>query len=178
MDVKKSIIIVIGILVVAAVVLAVAAVAYDLINGNMPDSTEPGPTATSAPTVSGATQSPGATATNTPSTAVSGPLYITATANQSSGMCLISILLNKDTPAIDASKLSMNIECDGITYRNVWTLKPSDWGYTDGDSQLEFNEVISPQVDTAALGIPQGRTVTIKILLDNAELQRTTVTPT
>lgn len=72
----------------------------------------------------------------------------------------------------------MSIECDGQTYRNVWSPSPFDWAGSDGDTRLEFGEVLSPIVETSRFGIPQERPITIKILQDTTELQQTTVSPT
>jgi hypothetical protein len=181
MDAKNSVIIAIGIILVAAVVLAIAAVAFDLINGNLSGEPSPGPTVTPAPSGS-ATPAPGpttgATPTASPGAAAAAPIYPGAILNRTSGMCLVTIMLNKDAAPVDASRLAMNIECDGQTYRNVWSPRPFDWAGSDGDAQLEFGEALSPQIDTAGLGIPQDRPVTITILLDTAELQHTSVTPT
>lgn len=181
MDIKKSVIIAIGVIVVAAVVLAIAAVAFNLINGNLPGEPSSGPTVTPAPSGGSVTLAPGATAgatpTANPGTGVTGRIYVDTVYNRTSGMCLVIIMLNKDAVPVDTSRLTMSIECDGQTYRNVWSPKPFDWTGSDGDTQLEFGEAISPQIDTIGLDIPQDRPMTIIILQDTAELQRATATP-
>jgi hypothetical protein len=181
MDLKKSLTIAIGVIVVAIVVVAIAAVAFNLINGDLSGEPTPGPSATPGPSDSSVTPSPGAAAgatpTTNPGTTVAGRIYVGAVLNRTSGMCLVTIMLNKDATPIDVSKLSMNIECDGQTYRNVWTPKAYDWAGSNGNTMLEFGEALSPQIDTAGLGIPQNRPITIKILQDGAELQHTTVSP-
>lgn len=173
MDVKKSVIIAIGVVVVAAIVLAIAVVAFDLINGNLPGEPTPGPTVTPAPS-----GSPTPTPAASPGAGATAPIYAGGILNRTSGMCLVTIMLNKDASPVDTGRLGMDVECDGQTYRNVWAPKAFDWAGSDGDALLEFGEALSPLIDTAAQGIPQDRPITIIILLDTAELQRVTVTPT
>ncbi|OPY29869.1 MAG: hypothetical protein A4E28_00651 [Methanocella sp. PtaU1.Bin125] len=181
MDVKKSVVIAIGIIVVAAIVLAIAAVAFDLISGNLAGEPTPGPTVTPAPSGS-ATPSPGPTTGATPGAspgaATGERVYAGAILNRTSGMCLVTIMLNRDATPVDTSRLGMDVECNGQTYRNVWSPEAFDWAGSDGDALLEFGEALSPQIDTAGQGIPQDQPITIIILLDRAELQRVTVTPT
>ncbi len=176
MDLKKSLTIVIGVVVVAIVVLAIAAVAFSFINGNLSGEPTPGPEA--SPTQPGA--SPGATAKATPTaipgTPTSSPIYLSAVLNQTSGMCLVTIMLNKDATPVDVTKLTMNMVCNGQTYSNVWTPNANDWAGSNGNTLLEFGEVLAPQIDTASLGIPQGLPVVVKILQGSTELQQATAT--
>ncbi|MGA9140426.1 MAG: hypothetical protein WBZ29_09395 [Methanocella sp.] len=179
MDLKKSLTIVIGVVVVAIVVVAIAAVAFNLINGNL--SNEPlGPSATPGPSGSSVTPAPGATAgatpTVTPGSPTSGQIYVGGVLNETMGSCLVTIMLNKDAKPVDASKLSMNMECDGRTFSNVW--KPSDFDMAGlgGNTMLDFNEVLAVQIDTVALGIPQGKPITIIILLNGVEIKRAITT--
>ncbi len=135
----------------------------------------PSPSGSSVSPAPGATT--GATPTTSPGTIVASPIYVGGYLNRTSGMCLVTIMLNKDATPIDTSKLTMDIVCDGKTYRKVWSPVASDWTGSDSDTLIEFGEALSPQIDTAAHGIPQDRPITIKILQDNAELQQVTVTP-
>jgi hypothetical protein len=182
MDLKKSLTIVIGVIVVAIVVVAIAAVAFNLINGNLSGEPALGPSVTPGPSDSSVTPAPGATSGATPTTNPGAPLnsqiYVGGILNRTSGMCLVTIMLNKDATPVDVSRLSMNIDCDGQTYRNVWAPKASDWSGSNGNTMLEQGEALSPQLDTVALGIPQDKPITIKIIKDNSVLQQATVTPT
>jgi hypothetical protein len=175
MDLKKSLTIAIGVIVVAVIVIAIAAVAFNLFNGTLSAEPSPVPSGGSVSPAPGATT--GATPTTSPGTIVASPIYVGGYLNRTSGMCLVTIMLNKDATPIDTSKLTMDIVCDGKTYRKVWSPVASDWTGSDSDMLLEFGEALSPQIDTAAHGIPQDRPITIKILQDNAELQQVTVTP-
>lgn len=175
MDNKQLTIIAAGIVVLAIVVLGAA---FVVLNDNGSSSATPTP----EPATGATTDTPGATAkpapTATPTPGPSGPIIIQAQANRTGGMCFVSVFLNIGASPIDTGRLKMNIECEGKTYADVWTLKPGDWAGSDGDILLDPNETISTQIDLNALGIPQGKVFTIKVLQDSAVLQETSVTPT
>ena len=179
MDNKQLMIIAAGIVVLALVSIGAAFIVLND-NGDSSATPTPGPGATSAPTTGASTASPAPAGNPTQSGAATpgptGPIIIQANVQvNGTGICFVSLFLNKDATPIDVSHLKMNIECDGKTYSDV--MKSMDWGNSNGNSLLEFNEVITTQIDTKALGIPQGRTFTIKVLQDSAVLKETSVTP-
>jgi hypothetical protein len=180
MDNKQLMIIAAGIVVLALVVLGAAFVVLNN-NGGSSATPTPEPAATSAPATGVPTASPAPAGNPThPAGATpgpTGPIIVQANVQvNGTGICFVSMYLNKDATPIDVTHLKMNIECDGKTYSDV--MKTTDWGNSNGNSLLEFNEVITTQIDTKALGIPQGRTFTIKVLQDSAVLKETSVTPT
>jgi hypothetical protein len=170
-----------GVVVLALVALGAA---FVVLNDNSGASATPipAPTATAVPATGVSTATPTPAGNPTQPVAATpgptGPIIIQAQANRTGGMCFVSLYLNKDASPIDASHLKMNIECDGRTYSDVWTLKESDWASSNGNSLLESKEAIATQLDTKALGIPQGRAFTLKVLQDGAVLKETSVTPT
>jgi hypothetical protein len=180
MDNKQLMIIAAGVVVLGLVVIGAAFVVLSD-NGGSSATPTPAPTATPVPATGMSTASP-APAGNPTQTAVgtpgpSGPIIIQANVQvNGTGICFVSMYLNKDAQPIDVSHLKMNIECDGKTYSDV--MKTMDWDGSNGNSLLESKEVITTQIDTKELGIPQGRTFTIKVLQDGAVIQDKTVTPT
>jgi hypothetical protein len=178
MDGKKLIILAVGIIIVALVVLAAAFVV--LSNNESPSATPtPAPEVTPAPTAtaSAATQGPTAKPAGSSTPAPGGPIIIQTNFNRTMNMCFVSMFLNTGASPVDTGSLKMDIVSGGQTYRNVWTLKTSDWASSDGDALLEPNEVLATQIDTKALGIPQGQPVTIRLVQDSAILQETTASP-
>jgi hypothetical protein len=182
MDNKKLLIIAASIVVITLVVLVAAFVVLYGDNGSQSATPTPAPETTTGPSTVASTATPTPTAkpasTDTPTPAPGGPIIIQAQANRTSGMCFISFFLNTGAAPIDTGKLKINIECEGKTYANVWTLKPAEWDNSDGDILLDPNEAIATQVNTNALGIPQGKVMTIKVLQDSVVLQEKSVTPT
>jgi hypothetical protein len=181
MDNKQLMIIALGIIVLAVVVLAAAFFVLND-NGRTSATPTPAPTATPEPAAGATTASPAPTARPTQTVSAtpgpSSPIIVQAQANKTSGICFISIYLNSVAWPVDVSRLKMVIECDGKTYADVWTLKPSDWDNSNGNSMLEPKEAIATQIDTKALGIPQGKEFTINVLQDSTVLQGISVTPT
>jgi len=180
MDNKQLMIIAAGIVVLALVAIGAAFIVLND-NGGTSATPTPGPGATAAPSTSGSTATPGATGnpTQTPGATPgpTGPIIIQANVQvNGTGICFVSMYLNKDTTPIDISHLKMNIESDGRTYSDV--MKSTDWGNSNGNSLLESDEVVTTQIDTKTLGVPQGRTFTIKVLQDGAVIQEKAVTPT
>ena len=173
MDNKQLLIIAAGIVVLAIVVLAAA---FFVMQDSGSSSATPTPAATATPVP--ATGTPAATAAPTATPRPGGPIIIQAQANRTSGMCLVSVFLNTGASPIDTGHLRMNIEADGKTYTDVWTVKPGDWTGSDGDILLDPGEAITSQINLNALGVPQGKAFTIKVLQDGTELQEATVTPT
>jgi hypothetical protein len=181
MDNKQLMIIAAGIIVLAVVVLAAAFIVLND-NGSASATPTPVPTAAQRPATGATAASPAPTAgpaqTVSATPGQGSPIIVRAQANKTGGICFISIYLNSVAWPVDVSRLKMIIECDGKTYADVWTLKPSDWANSNGNSMLEPKEAIATQIDTKALGIPQGKTFTINVLQDSTVLQGISVTPT
>jgi hypothetical protein len=180
MDNKQLMIIAAGIVVLALVAIGAAFVVLND-NGGSSATPTPGPGATSAPETGTPTATPAQSGNPTQSfvstPGPTGPIIVQANVQvNGTGICFVSMYLNKDATPIDVSHLKMNIECNGNTYSDV--MKSTDWGNSNGNSLLEPDEVITTQKDTKAVGIPQGRTFTIKVLQDGAVLKETSVTPT
>jgi hypothetical protein len=182
MDNKQLMIIAAGIIVLAIVVLAAAFVVLND-NGGPAATPTPVPAATPEPAAGASTASPAPAAAPAQTVTVTpgpgGPIIVQAQVQANgTGICFVSIYLNTGASPVDVSHLKMNIDCDGRVYSDVWTLKASDWAGSNGNTLLEPKEALAIQIDTKALGIPQGRPFTIKVLQDIAVLQETTVTPT
>jgi hypothetical protein len=180
MDNKQLMIIAAGIVVLALVVIGAAFIVMND-NGGSSATPTPGPGATPAQTTGGSTASPApaGNSTQTPGATPgpTGPIIIQANVQvNGTGICFVSMYLNKDTTPIDVSHLKVNIESDGRTYSDV--MKSMEWDNSNGNSLLESKEAITTQIDTKALGVPQGRTFTIKVLQDGAVIQEKAVTPT
>jgi hypothetical protein len=179
MEGKKLVILAAGIIVVTLVVLAGAF--FVLSNNEPPAATPtPAPETTPAPTAgtsaANPTAKPAESASPTPQPG--GPIIMQTNFNGTMNTCFVSIFLNTDTSPIDVTSLKMDVEADGRTYHNVWTIQPSDWAGSNGNSLLEPKEALTTQINTKTLGIAQGRPITIRILQDSAVLKETTVSPT
>ncbi|HEY3273398.1 MAG TPA: hypothetical protein VGJ92_06525 [Methanocella sp.] len=173
MDNKQLIIIAAGIVVLGLVAIGAAFVVLND-NGSSSATPTPAPAATNAPATGAPTAIP--TQPFVPTPGPTGPIIIQANVQvNGTGICFVSMYLNKDASPIDVTHLKMNIECNGNTYSDV--MKTIDWDNSNGNSLLEQKEAITTQIDTKALGIPQGRTFTIKVLQDGAVIKETSVTP-
>lgn len=181
MEEKKLAIIAGGIII--AILVALAAAFVVLNNSGSPQATPtPSPAATQKPGAGTSTATPGTTAEPTgvasPTQAPEGPIIVLTNYNRTMSACIVSIFLNAGASPIDTGSMKIDVVSAGQTYRGVWTPKPADWAGSDGDAMLDQNEAIAAQIDTKALGIPQGQPITIKIMLDGAVLHEVTATPT
>jgi hypothetical protein len=179
MDNKQLMIIAAGIVVLALVAIGAAFVVLND-NGGSSATPTPAPEATDMPTTGTPTTTPAQSGNPTqsfvPTPGPTGPIIVQANVQvNGTGICFVSMYLNKDESPIDVTHLKMNIESNGNTYSDV--MKTIDWSNSNGNSLLEQKEAITTQIDTKALGIPQGRTFTIKVLQDGAVLKETSVTP-
>lgn len=181
-DRKKLILIAVGIAAVILVLIVMASVAFSVLGKPAPTPTpaptaeptlEPDPTPTPAPTP---TPSPVPTSGQVHSN--DGPFLISAFIKGSTGEGRVLLTLSPGAAVVNVSKLTMSIVCDGQTYDNVWSLKNMDWSKTDGDMILEYDEGIVADINTTKLGIPQGKTLIIKVLKNGDLMQQVGVVPT
>jgi len=180
----KLIIAVLGVILLAAIVVIAATATYKSVSGNAVATPTPEPTATPEPTpeatpIPTATPDPTPTITATPGPVISvdGPFYMHTSLNRADGKCLVSLQLPKGADAVEVSKLSIDITCEGQTYGNVWKPKLMDWCNADNDTLLEKEEIIAAVIDTPGKNIPQGTPLTLLVMNEGTEVQRLTVAP-
>lgn len=185
-DRKKLVLIGVSIAIGILILIILASVAFSVLGKNAPSPT-PVPTVTPEPTVE-PTVTPAPTPTPSPAPqsgqvfSNDGPFLMSAFLKGSTGEARIMFKLSPGAAVQEVSKLSISILCEGKTYDNVWTLKPMDWarpaGSTDNDTVLEYEESIVADIDTAKLGIPQGKPLTIMVTRNSDLMQQVAVAPT
>lgn len=186
-DRKKLLLIGVSIGLGIVILIALAAIAFTALGNKGPGNATPVPTVTpepsEAPTV---TPAPTATPAPTPATGQvynnDGPFLMSAFLKGSTGESRVMFKLSPGAAVQEVNKLSISILCDGKTYDNVWRLKQMDWakpdGSTDNDTILEYDESIVADINTVALGIPQGKPLTIMVLKNGDLMQQIAVAPT
>jgi hypothetical protein len=181
MDRKKIKNIAIGTVLGTIVLLVVIVAALTLLNNGTATPT-PAPTATPGPTAT-PTVTPVPTATPTPAPE-SGRVYnrdgqfVLSALLKGDGHLIVGITVAPGAANVNVSNLSISIVCDDRTFDKVWTLKPMDWDNYHGNTTLTREDNIAPTIDTKALGIPQGKPMTIKVLRNGDFYQQISVAPT
>jgi hypothetical protein len=183
MDRKKIKNIAIGTIVGTIVLLVVVVAFLTLVNKAPAATPTPVPTVTPGPTVTPSiTPAPTATPIPAPPSGrvynMNGPFKLSALYKGDSGQLIVGITVAPGAAAVNVSNLSISIVCDGRTFDNVWTIKPKDWDNFHGDTNLRSDDNVAPIIDTAALGIPQGKPLTVKITRNRDFFQEISVSPT
>jgi hypothetical protein len=186
-DRKKILLIGISIGLGILILIIIASIAFSVLGKGTSGNATPVPTVTPEPSdTPTATPVPTATPTPAPSSGQvysdDGPFRMSAFLKGSTGESRVMFSLAPGAAFVDASKLTLSILCDGKMYDNVWTIRPMDWakpeGSTDNDTMLEYDESIVADIDTAKLGIPQGKPLTFMVLRNGDLMQQVAVAPT
>lgn len=180
-DRKKLVLIGISIGLGILILIIIASVAFSALGKNgsatpvpsvTPEPT-PEPTATPVPT-----PSPSPVPTSGQVYSNDGPFFMRVLLNGDSGQLVVGLSLSPGAPNVVVSGINISIECDGQTYSNVWGLKPMDWNSANNNTVLEQDEKIATILDTKALGIPQGKPLTVKVTINGDLIQQVAVAPT
>jgi hypothetical protein len=183
MDRKKLKNIAIGTVLGTVVLLVIAVAALALLN-NGPAATPtptptPIPTATPVPTV---TPTPAPTPTPVPQSGrvynQDGQFRLSALLKGDTGYLIVGITVGPGMANVNVSNLSISVVCEDRTFDNVWTIKPMDWDNYHGNTTLTKDDNVAPTIDTKALGIPQGKPLTVKVLRNGDFYQQISVSPT
>ncbi|HEY3273729.1 MAG TPA: hypothetical protein VGJ92_08210 [Methanocella sp.] len=181
MDRKKIKNIIIGTVVGTIVLLVIVVAVLTLVNKAPAATPTPVPTITPVPTV---TPTPVPTVTPTPAPQsgrvynMDGQFKLSALLKGDSGQLIVGITVAPGYAPVNVSNLSISIVCDGRTFDNVWTIKPKDWDNYDGDTTLRSDDNVAPIINTTALGVPQGRPLTVKVIRNGDVYQQISVAPT
>lgn len=194
MDGKKSVLVAAGIIAVAAIVVVAVYVLAQAtgVLGNADEenvdagagtgtSSSAGYANTGKPTPFGNAATAQANDPNPgtlPGSTGSDPFGVSVNANRTFGMVMIGIEIADGTTTVDMSKVSVEAECSGKTYQDLWKLQSTDWTSTDGDTILEPGEVVTIVINNKAKGIPFDQPMTIRLMKDGGELLKITATPT
>lgn len=183
LDRKKLKNIAIGTVLGVVVLLAIAVAALTVLNNGPTATPTPAPAATPGPTATPApTPAPTPTPTPVPSSGRvynnDGPFMLSALYRGDTGQLIVGITVPPGAPSVNVSNLSISIVCDGNSFDNAWTIKPKDWDIYSSDSILRPEVNIAPVIDTKALGIPQDKPLTIKIMRNGDLYQQIAVAPT
>ncbi|MGA9140432.1 MAG: hypothetical protein WBZ29_09425 [Methanocella sp.] len=186
-DRKKILLIGIAIGLGILILIILASIAFSVLSKGTPGEATPVPSVTPEPAdTPTATPEPTATPSPAPTSGLvygdNGPFRMSAYLKGSTGESRVMFSLNPGAAYVEASKLTISILCDGRTYDKVWTIRPMDWakpeGSTDNDTMLEYDESIVADINTANLGIPQGKPMTIMVLRNGDLMQQLAVAPT
>ncbi len=179
MEGRNLIILAVGVLVVVVIALVAA---FVVLNNGSPEATPtPAPEATPAAAAGTPTTGAGPTAkpvTGTATPAPGGPVLMETNYNRTMNICFVSLYLNTGASPVDTSNLRIDVVSGGQTYRSVWAPKAADWAGSNGNALLEKKEALTTQIDTKALGIPQGQAITIQVMQGDNLLVDKTVSPT
>jgi hypothetical protein len=183
-DRKKLLLIGVSIGLGIVILIALAAIAFTALGNKGPGNATPVPTVTPEPSEA-PTVTPAPAPTLAPATeqaySTDGPFLMSAFLKGSTGESRVMLKLSPGAAYVNVSKLTISILCDGKMYDNVWTIRPMDWAkadMSDNDSILEYDESIVADIDTAKLGIPQGKPLTIKVTRNGDLMQQVAVAPT